>query len=279
LSYVSPMYPEPNYSPLLPGAADGLSAVRCIYFDGLRNLGIETAWTLATKIFDACGTEPASVSYAERGQDARRIKPETFQRRLNALQVDSIEVAGPANDEISQVYEASTYVGMDLATDRSALFFYSDKLPYCSLADWVATDPLKSIGNTTAYAFDYALPFSPTAYFWGLEYKPNRKVLGEVTPFAGARLECWRDNQRRGLHPSQGYLRDLYQQNLLGEVHLSRRVEGMTLAEWIPKCGGGTLQAVAGWWLWSLDSEDIPRSRRILDQAGLLLSGRSLLPS
>jgi hypothetical protein len=261
---------------LLAGAAQGLTAVRCIYLDELREFDAEHAWSVALAIFVSCGAEPARVSYTQDGDDGRSVKPATFTRRLDGLRADSVSVASAAIDEISQIYVAPTYVGVDLGAGRSALFFYSDNLPNHSLTHWAESDLLQSVGYSAAYAFDYALPFSPSAYFWGLGYAPNLRKFGEITSTDGARLECWRDNQRRGLRPSDGYMRDLYQQNLLSEVHLSKEVEGMPLAEWIQERDAGKLEPVGSRWLWSLEPEEIHRCRFVLNQAGFLLSGRPL---
>jgi hypothetical protein len=265
----------PTYSTLLAGAADGLDAVRCIYLDDLEHLNAAKAWALALEVFEQCRVSPGKVGYTE-GHDAKHVTPATFERRVPNLEIDSLTVAAATDDQISQVYEAPTYVGIDLRPGRSALFFYSDQLPNHSLADWATSDPIQSIGYAAAYAFDFALSFSPSAYFWGLGYSPNRRRLGEVTRTDVRRLECWGHNQRRGLRPSQGYLRDIYEQNLLSELHLTRSVGGTPLNRWIRETRTGSLDPVAGRWLWTLTPEEIHRSRFALNQAGLLLSGRDL---
>lgn len=265
-----------NYSPLLAGAADELDAVRCVYFDDLAPVSADEAWALALSVFDRCGIAPAKVGYLEPGADAKSIRPITFERRIADLRIDSLTVAGAADDPISQIYEAPTYVGVDLQPGRSALFFYSDALPHQSLADWATSDIFQSLDYSVAYAFDFALPFSPSAYFWGVGYSPNRRKLGEVTSTDGRRLECWSRNQRRGLRPSQGYLRDVYQQNLLGGPHLSRMIEGIPLGDWIRNHRVGGLEPVSGRWLWILEAAEIHPCRFALNQAGLLLSGRDL---
>lgn len=268
---------RPNYSTLLAGAADGLNAVRCIYFDDLVDFGVGEAWALALSIFERCGVSPGKVGYTQ-GLEAKSLKPATFERRLTNLEIDSLTVAVGMDDPISQIYEAPTYCGVDLRPGQSALFFYSDRLPKHSLGDWAASDLIQSIGYAAAYAFDFALPFSPSAYCWGLGYSPGQRKFGEVTRTDGRRLECWCHNQRRGLRPSDGYLRDVYEQNLLGDLHLSRTIEGMSLDSWIREGGRGSLKQVADRWLWSLTPEEIHRCRFALNQAGLLLSGRDLDP-
>jgi hypothetical protein len=267
-----------DYSTLLGGAAKGLHAVRCIYFDDLADLRPEKAWEIALTLLGQCEAEPTKVDYMGKEVGSRRVKSTTFERRLQAdpsLKLDSLAVMSAAADAISQVWEAPTYVGFEFRPGQAALFFYSDSLPNHSLADWACSDFLQSIEYAAAYAFDYALPFSPTAYFWGLGYSPNRRV-GESTRADDDKLVYWRDNLNLGLRPSGGCVRDLYQQNLLTDAHLCRLVEALPLAEWIRRGDRGILEPVGGRWLWSLESKVIPRCRVALNKAGLLLSGRPL---
>jgi hypothetical protein len=72
----------------------------------------------------------------------------------------------------------------------------------------------------------------------------------------------------------RGYLRDVYPLNVISEPHLSQRVGGMPLADWIGQSPQrGTLRSLPGdAWIWRIDESNVDAVRAELVQTGLLIA-------
>jgi hypothetical protein len=78
------------------------------------------------------------------------------------------------------------------------------------------------------------------------------------------------DGKQRHL---RGHQRDVYPLNFLGAGHLRRRVAGLSLKTWIAKSRErGQLEKLTDkLWVWRVPASSLPRVRRALSAAGLLI--------
>ena len=110
----------------------------------------------------------------------------------------------------------------------------------------------------------------PVLYAYGMSYGINAFSGPEYEE--SLRISRWGDTAMEGGMYRQGLLRDVYPYNLLTEVHLAARVEGVRLEEWIREgAGRGELAPFQGGVrLWKVDDAARERVRPALRQAGLI---------
>lgn len=88
------------------------------------------------------------------------------------------------------------------------------------------------------------------------------------------RIGAWFRERMAGNRHLAGLLRDVYPLNVISEPHLSQRVEGLPLADWIRQLRlRGTLRSLPGGaTLWRIDEANIESVRAPLADAGLLIA-------
>jgi len=88
------------------------------------------------------------------------------------------------------------------------------------------------------------------------------------------RIGSWFRERLAGNRHLSGYLRDVYPLNVLSEPHLSRRVDGIPLAEWISQSQKrGTLRELPGnACVWRIDESNVDGVRAEMIKTGLLIA-------
>jgi hypothetical protein len=101
----------------------------------------------------------------------------------------------------------------------------------------------------------------------GIGYSKEETVIRD-------RIGAWfRERMATNRHLS-GYLRDVYPLNVLCETHLSQRIGGVPLGDWIGKRSArGELRPLAGGAaLWRIDEENVQQVLDELAPSGLLIA-------
>lgn len=125
--------------------------------------------------------------------------------------------------------------------------------------------PVYGIGYTRPHRLD------PVCYAIGLNFDP-----GDLTAAEEAEQDwigTWGETLFADQVYRKGILRDVYRWNFLTRPHLNKKVAGVPLAQWI-RTGPrrGTLgEFVRGMHLWEVPTKDVPKVRRALLGAGLIL--------
>jgi hypothetical protein len=119
-------------------------------------------------------------------------------------------------------------------------------------------------------------------YFRSFDLGPDIYAAGMVTGIGYSkeemaeadRIGAWfRERMAQNRHLS-GYLRDVYPLNVISDKHLSQRVGGVRLADWIGRSSArGTLrQLPGGATLWRIDEANVEGVRNTLAPTGLLIA-------
>jgi hypothetical protein len=119
-------------------------------------------------------------------------------------------------------------------------------------------------------------------YLRSFEFGPSFYAAGMVTGIGYSkeemaeadRIGAWfRERMAQNRHLS-GYLRDVYPLNVISDKHLSQRVGGVRLADWIGRSSArGTLrQLPGGATLWRIDEANVEGVRNTLAPTGLLIA-------
>lgn len=119
-------------------------------------------------------------------------------------------------------------------------------------------------------------------YVKQFEFGPGNYAHGMVSGLGysredmakGDRIGAWFRERLDNSRHLTGYLRDVYPLNVISEPHLSQRVEGRALADWIGQSPArGTLRGLPGGAsLWRIDEANIDGVRTVLIKAGLLIA-------
>lgn len=273
------------YKHLISGAAPNLPCVGCLQIDDFDiDFGASVIWDLAERFFRECNALPHRVTYSMNGSTkSRRVTPKTFARVLREQSTGAIRrisVSSKGEDDIADVYAPYTYCGFELIGRIRRAFFYSTERVQGTIADWSAYARifLHRDGDVrcAGAVFDYPLIHSPVAYFVGISFKPNIRAVGSVSDRDEQRVTNWRDHCWRGFCPRDGFLRDVYPQNILSSVHLERRIENVPLAEWIRSDQTrGELELFEASVVWTIPESSLERIQFVLDQHRFLLASFS----
>lgn len=86
-------------------------------------------------------------------------------------------------------------------------------------------------------------------------------------------MDLWYASSYSETEKRINYLRDIFSDNFVTEAHLEFPIFGKTLREFIRQDKGSTIAPLSEhMWIWSVDTQSIPRIRKKLQPSGVLLS-------
>ena len=101
------------------------------------------------------------------------------------------------------------------------------------------------------------------------EKKQSQKNSEKLAKWNHAMIAC-----RKNYQPiAEGYLRDIYEINILSKSHLSIEIENMALPDWVAqRSGRGQLKMLNdNLWIWSVLENDISKMQHIFGRAQLTI--------
>ncbi len=251
-----------------------------------NDLTIGQVLDAAMTLFERLGEQIYRVSYrAKESETSRRAKMKTFiQRHADrtasvAVTFDFVAISskGYESDEISDAWTPKALFRVSEDSKETRLSMYGVQgiddvsnvfLDVLSLGAYVWR-------YSSAHIFEFPIQYSPLAYFSSITFDRNLKGLGAYTPRDSLRLENWRNNQYGGLRSADGFMRDIYPINVVGERHLEFSISGRSLRSWIGETPArGALIPFGEKWIWTVQREYLMGLQAALDKAGFLLSGR-----
>lgn len=276
-----------GYSHLLTGAGHGLECVSCLHIDDIEEkISADIVMKFALVFFHEIGEIPKAVDYQLSSErQHRRLSVSNFNKHMartghsvgTTLSSMTITSGGFEGDATSDTWTPRSVVSAALHGRVLEAFLqaprYTDKENR-----YLAGLPYEMFGTSfaAAYIFPFPWAFSPLSYGSGISYSPNRKRLGDLTDRDSERVMNWANHCYRGHRASEGYLRDIYAMNIIGQKHIGMRVGNLDLGNWIEQDPiRGSLSELSGKTLWIVESEHLLSVQAALDNAGVLLSAFS----
>ena len=273
-----------GYSHLLTGVARDLECVACLHIDDLgRKVSADKIVDYAFAFFETIGEPPTKVDYEIASETKpRRSSFPTFRKRVGGKQhyvgstLSSITVtsSGFEGTEISDTWTPRSLVSVALHGKILKAFFQVPDATRNSMEYLInlAVDQL-DIDYAAAYVFPFPWIFSPISYYSGLSYSPSRNIMGDITFSDSERIANWASHCYRGHRASEGYLREIYGENIIDDSHIAMYIGGITLEAWIAQDSShGKLSRRGDKILWSLEDACLPMVQKQLDEARILLS-------
>lgn len=142
-----------------------------------------------------------------------------------------------------------------------------------NVLDPILSKILDMTGPCYGALFDFPAAFGPSFYLSsvaalpeGADWRANQLYTDRITR--------WRDRTRRdGVSPSEGFLRELYESNLLTDRHLQASVDRRSLAEFADAVGVmRPIDSIPGMYRWDIPQHQLNEARCLLEPTGLVLS-------
>lgn len=162
------------------------------------------------------------------------------------------------NISFSDTAGFTVYIGVDMDVVEKEQVFNDAVLPVCGLLN-------------VNYGYSYIMPpeKGPFSYAKGFVHVPGGYELSDEERML---VYDW-GSYKKSVVIGEGFLRDVYQENLLSELQLDLPVEMELLQDWIlSDPSHGKLSDIAGNALWKIDRDDLVKVRDILHKNGLLIA-------
>lgn len=261
-----------------------LTSCACLALYGCSsNLSPEAWFEHARQYFDFLGLQPSVCVLEQPDGRSRSLKWKTACDRMGqhtALQSMSCYVEAPGANNLMQ-WRAVASWSKPLHSPLPTVFFgYREDVgrfaaQTCELLSKLIIDH-DAVGYGVGYTRDARL--GPEAYALGMIVKLDDKAPEAIEK---RRIGLWwreflapRDDEPPRFRHLGGMFRDVYPVSILGRHHLSQRIAGDTLEQWIQSSPsrGVLTQIGASNWLWNLTDGDRVEIREALLAAGVVIA-------
>lgn len=274
-----------SYTHLLSGAAPGLDCAACLHVDDItREISVEAFIGLADSFFEEIGEAPQRVAFEPMVEGkARCATVSEFRKRVRkaghfigrTMRSVTVSSGGYEGNAISATWTPRACASVALHARILEIFLQTpnDGEKERAFLQEISGELVGS-NFACAYVFSYPHVFSPLAYASGISYSPGESSYGSPTFRDSERIANWANHCYRGHRASEGFLRDVYPLNVIGDTQLMAKVGDEQLKEWIEQdCRRGRLLPFRDKTLWSVEPVDLPLVQASLDKAKILLAG------
>jgi len=256
------------------------TASTLVFYDWSGPLNRDRWLELCVDFFSLLGSTANAVSYRQGDSATRKSSINSLAKVIKKPDIQSVEV-----HELEPPYgdfnSFRVYAGFNIrGRKRTAIFSHNsshiDIDLFCSLTQKF------SQAAVITYGHGFLRPISrgPVMFAYDLSYSSDNPAISDPTEelemnlWRQERLDMIVQNKRAPFRHLHGFLRDIYQINILTIEHLQSEVSGKKLVDWIESgIGRGYLQEVAcRVWVWVLPAKDIVTVRGALADCGLLIS-------
>lgn len=230
---------------------------------------------LARSFFDANGVVPNICSVPRPDDSSETTSYSTMENRLRskALPVDALLLYHTLPDYAQLVFGWDVTASIDCREERTMAFCCDPTLRGIELEYFDGL--LDRIANIVplCYGIGYLRTFEqgPDIYADGMGAGSDFSDEGEAE---ADRIASWFHERMGENRQRTGYLRDVYPLNVISEPHLSQRIDGLALADWIAQSPQrGSLRSLPGnASVWRINESQVAHVREQLVKTGLLIA-------